>query len=112
MTSRNSEKRSDDETITRGTANVFADLGYADAEERQTKLRLAYAINEVIARQRVTQANAAEKLGVNQPKISALANYKRFAVLHMSLFPYRYAAACRPDRRLTVRRDGRRNAWK
>jgi hypothetical protein len=31
-------------TITRGTGNVFADLGFADAEERQTKLRLAYAI--------------------------------------------------------------------
>jgi predicted XRE-type DNA-binding protein len=65
-----------DETITRGTGNVFADLGYADAEERQTKLRLAHAINGVIARQRLAQAAAAAKLGVNQPKVSALANYK------------------------------------
>lgn len=63
-------------TITRGTGNVFADLDYADAEERQTKLRLAYAINEVIERQRMTQAAAANKLGINQPKVSALANYK------------------------------------
>lgn len=62
--------------ITRGTGNVFADLGYPDAEERQTKLRLAHAINEVIARRRLTQAAAAEKLGVNQPKVSALACYK------------------------------------
>ena len=65
-----------DEAITRGTGNVFADLGYADAEERQTKLRLAHTINCVIARHRLTQAAAAEKLGVNQPKVSALANYK------------------------------------
>ncbi|MFI5020116.1 MAG: helix-turn-helix domain-containing protein [Alphaproteobacteria bacterium] len=65
-----------DEAITHGTGNVFADLGYADAEERQTKLRLAYAINGVIARQRLTQAAAAEKLRANQPKVSALANYK------------------------------------
>ena len=28
-------------TITRGTTNVFADLGYPDAAERQTKTRLA-----------------------------------------------------------------------
>jgi predicted XRE-type DNA-binding protein len=63
-------------TITRGTRNVFADLGYADAEERQTKLRLAFAINEVIASRRLTQTAAAEKLGINQPKVSALANYK------------------------------------
>ncbi len=65
-----------EETITRGTSNVFADLGYPDAEERQTKLRLADAINGVIARRRLTQAAAAEKLTVNQPKVSALANYK------------------------------------
>jgi len=66
----------DDEAITRGTGNVFADLGYADADERQTKLRLAHAINGVIARRRLTQAAAADKLGASQPKVSALANYK------------------------------------
>jgi predicted XRE-type DNA-binding protein len=65
-----------EEAITRGTGNVFADLGYPDAEERQTKLRLAHAINDVIARWRLTQAAAAEKLRVNQPKVSALARYK------------------------------------
>ncbi len=66
----------DDDMITRGTGNVFADLGYADADERQTKLRLANAINGVIAQRRLTQAVAAEKLSVGQPKVSALANYK------------------------------------
>ena len=65
-----------DDAITRGAGNVFADLGYADADERQTKLRLAHAINGVIARRRLSQAAAAEKLGVNQPKVSALANDK------------------------------------
>ncbi|HXQ42453.1 MAG TPA: helix-turn-helix transcriptional regulator [Candidatus Udaeobacter sp.] len=65
-----------DDAITRGTGNVFADLGYADAEERQTKLQLAYALNGVIAGQRLTQAMAANRLGINQPKVSALANYK------------------------------------
>lgn len=64
------------EKITRGTGDVFADLGYADADERQTKLRLAHAINGVLAHGRLTQAAAAAKLGVNQPKVSALANYK------------------------------------
>ena len=68
--------RKADEAVTHGSGNVFADLGYPDAEERQTKLRLAHAINSVIARRRLTQAAAAKKLGVNQPKVSALANYK------------------------------------
>lgn len=66
----------EDETITRGTDNVFADLGYPDAEERQTKLRLAHAINGVIARRRLTHAVAAEKLHIDEPKVSELANYK------------------------------------
>jgi predicted XRE-type DNA-binding protein len=77
-----------DEAIIRGTGNVFADLGYADAEERQTKLRLAHAINDVIARRRLTQAVPAEKLGVNQPKVSALAHYKLdgFSVERLMIF--------------------------
>ena len=62
--------------ITRGSGNVFADLGMPDAEERQTKLRLAYALNAVIDRTRLSQAAAAVRLGLNQPKVSALRNYK------------------------------------
>jgi predicted XRE-type DNA-binding protein len=62
--------------IVRGTGNVFADLGYPDADERQTKLRLAYALNRVVEEQRLTQVAAARLLGVTQPKISALQRYK------------------------------------
>jgi hypothetical protein len=36
------------EAVTRGTGNVFADLGFADAPERQAKLRLAHALNQVL----------------------------------------------------------------
>jgi predicted XRE-type DNA-binding protein len=62
--------------ITRGSGNVFADLGFADAEERQTKLRLAYALNQIMDAEHLTQAEAAARLGLNQPKVSALRNYK------------------------------------
>ncbi len=62
--------------IVRGSGNVFADLGYADAEERQTKLRLAHALNTVIAERNLTQGAAAKQLDLNQPKVSALCNYK------------------------------------
>ena len=64
------------ERITRGSGNIFADLGYADAEERQTKLRLAHALNRAIAQRRLTQEETARRLGVGQPKISALKNYR------------------------------------
>jgi predicted XRE-type DNA-binding protein len=68
--------RSADETIARGTGNVFADLGYPDAEERQTKLRLAQAINAIVGGQKLSQVEEAKRLGINQPKVSALVNYK------------------------------------
>jgi predicted XRE-type DNA-binding protein len=64
------------EQIIRGSGNVFADLGYADAEERQTKLRLALALNTILDQRKWNQADAAARLGVNQPKVSALRNYK------------------------------------
>jgi len=70
-------KLEEDEAITRGTGNVFADLGYPDAEERQTRLRLAYAINQIFAKRHLTQVDAAALLGVNQPKIPALAALDR-----------------------------------
>lgn len=76
------------EKVAHGSANIFADLGYADAEERQTKLRLAYAINSIFEESHLTQAEAAELLRVNQPKISALQGYKLsgFSVERLMLF--------------------------
>lgn len=65
----------EDEVI-RGTGNVFADLGYPDASERQAKLRLAYALNQILEQRKLSQAEAANVLGVTQPKVSALRHYK------------------------------------
>ena len=62
--------------IVRSSGNVFADLGLADAGERQTKVRLAMAINDVLQRRGLSQGKAAELLGINQPKISALSKYR------------------------------------
>jgi predicted XRE-type DNA-binding protein len=42
----------------------------------QIKMELAVAINVSINEQRLSQAQAARLLGVPQPKISALANYR------------------------------------
>lgn len=64
------------ERVTRGTRNVLADLGFSDAAERQAKLRLAYALNQVLGARTLSQADAAKVLGVTQPKVSALRRYK------------------------------------
>jgi predicted XRE-type DNA-binding protein len=62
--------------ITRGSRNVFADLRFPDAAERQAKLRLAFALNRVLEERKLSQADAARMLGLTQPKVSALRHYK------------------------------------
>ena len=59
-----------------GTGNVFEDLGLADAEELTTKVRLGLAINNIVDKRKLSQLEAAKLLGINQPKMSALQNYK------------------------------------
>jgi predicted XRE-type DNA-binding protein len=52
--------------------NVFADMGLPDAEERLAKAELSIQIHEIIKKRRLTQLQAAEILGIDQPKVSAL----------------------------------------
>jgi predicted XRE-type DNA-binding protein len=54
----------------------FADLGFADAEARQTRLKLAWALNAILDKQRLTQASAAARLGLVRPRLAALRNYR------------------------------------
>jgi len=63
-------------TITHGSTNVFADLGYADSAERQTKTRLALAVNELLKNRKLKQREIAALLIIPQPKVSALKNYR------------------------------------
>ena len=73
MASRNAEGK---ERVIRGSANVFADLGFTDGAERQAKLRLAFALNHLVEARKLSQADAARVLGLTQPKVSALRHYK------------------------------------
>lgn len=65
-----------DRRIRASSGNVFADLRLENAEEKQTKIQLAVALNRVLDQTGLSQAEAAKRLSVNQPKISALRNYK------------------------------------
>jgi predicted XRE-type DNA-binding protein len=58
------------------SGNVFADMNLPDAAELDTKARLGAAICRVVERRRLTQAEVAVVLAINQPKVSALLNYK------------------------------------
>ncbi len=56
----------------RGTGNVYADLGFANADQMLVKAELAAAIASILARRGLKQAEAAELLGLTQPKLSNL----------------------------------------
>jgi len=56
--------------IEKGSINVYADLGMADAEEMLGKAQLAVKIAEIIKQKRLTQRQAAELLDMSQPKLS------------------------------------------
>lgn len=58
--------------IERGSTNVYADLGMANAEEMLVKAQLATKIGYIIKRRKLTQVQAAELLGMTQPKLSGL----------------------------------------
>ncbi len=64
------------EQVVRSSGNVFADMGLPDAAELDTKARLGAALNLIVKRKRLTQADVATALSINQPKVSALLNYK------------------------------------
>ena len=74
--------------IEAGTGNVFADLGYADAKERTLKIELALEVNRILKQSKLTQAQAAELLGVVQPHVSDLVRYRlnRFSVERLMQF--------------------------
>jgi len=58
--------------ITTSSGNVFADLGLPNPDEMLVKAELARKISNAITARHITQAEAAELLGIDQPKVSAL----------------------------------------
>lgn len=64
--------------ITRGSSNVFLDLGFPPHQATVMLLRceLAETLRQWIAREGLTQEQAATRLGVVQPRISEIARNK------------------------------------
>jgi predicted XRE-type DNA-binding protein len=54
------------------SGNVFADLGLADAGEHLIKAGLVVKIERIIRQRALTQESAAQAMGIDQPKVSAM----------------------------------------
>lgn len=64
--------RNDDPSIRRGTKNVFADLGFPDAETHLLKAELVSRVRDILEDGQLTQTEAAAITGVSQPDLSPM----------------------------------------
>ena len=72
MTKRKASAEPAEIRVTRGSGNVFKDLGLPNPEERLAKAQLASLIDDVIRERGLTQQDAAALMGIDQPKVSHL----------------------------------------
>lgn len=63
-----------DNRVEISSGSVYADLGYKDCEEMETKSNLVMEISKSIKRKKLTQTQAAKLFGISQPKLSELLN--------------------------------------
>jgi predicted XRE-type DNA-binding protein len=61
-----------DTRVTIGSRSVYADLGFKNHEEMETKAGLVIEITKAIKKKKLTQKQAAEIFGISQPKLSEL----------------------------------------
>ncbi|HVY56829.1 MAG TPA: helix-turn-helix transcriptional regulator [Xanthobacteraceae bacterium] len=64
--------KKEDLTVTRGSGNVFADIGLPDADEHMLKAQIVLLISDAIKRRRLNQKQAASKMGIAQPDVSKI----------------------------------------
>ncbi len=71
-----------------GSGNVFEDLGFANAQEKLAKVKLATVINKIIDDRGLTQKEAGESLGIDQPRVFDLKDgrLKGFSIEHLFSF--------------------------
>jgi predicted XRE-type DNA-binding protein len=60
------------ETVRQGGKNIFADLQLPDVEALNAKAQIAYRICDILLKRKLTQREAADLLGTDQPRVSAL----------------------------------------
>lgn len=62
----------DDDRVVVGSGNVYADFGFDDPEGELAKAKLAVAIMRIIRTRNLTQQDAADLMGIQQPKVSRI----------------------------------------
>src|SRR6185312_867680 len=68
--------KSSEGTVIEVGPNLYAELGIPGAVEKQAKLELAVAINQLLRKKAKNQREASRLLQCTQPEVSSLKNYK------------------------------------
>lgn len=76
MTTKKKKQDIEDIDFEVGSDNIFADIGIENPEEELTKAELAWEIDHIIKKRKLTQEKAAKIMRINQPKVSALLHRK------------------------------------
>lgn len=81
-------KHQDHEPVEHGSGNVFADLGFPNAEEHLVKAQLVYKIDTIMKTRRLKQVEAARLFGIRQPDVSKMlrGDFRQFSVERLLRF--------------------------
>jgi predicted XRE-type DNA-binding protein len=72
----------------KGSGNVFADIGIADAETHAIKAELVRRIHTLMKAEALTQADAAKRMGISQPDVSKMlkGQFRPFSIERLMRF--------------------------
>ncbi len=76
------------------SGNIFADLGMPNSDEMLMKAELVRQITELVNQRKLNQIQAAEVLGIDQPKVSALMRGQLTGFSTERLFRFLNALGC------------------
>lgn len=91
--------------VDRGSGNVFADLGIPEPDLALAKAEFVQRIRDLIAERNLTQAKAAQLLGLDQLRFSALVRGRVEGYTNDRLFRFLIALGQRVE--ITIRPDGK-----
>lgn len=95
--------------VTVGSENIFADLGFPDAETHLLKAQIVAEIYRLFTSRKLTQTAVGKKIGISQPEVSRLfrGHFSEYSVERLMDFLTRMGHDVEIVVRPTKRREGR-----
>jgi len=74
--------------IETGSGNVFADLGFPDADTHFLKAQIVSEIYRLVRERKLTQATTGKRLGISQPEVSRMfkGHFREYSVERLMEF--------------------------